>query len=253
HEIYANPVVKQVAFEIRFPNLFFIETRIGEFQVEVMGDFPQSELVHRRSFMFVAGNPDNKSIDDLAKQQANDSTDKIWQFKSLTGTKLEISSRNLVLSSGEHRSYKNGEEPTFRTLIKRVVDPFLKMVQLAIVLRIGFRYTNECPIFDRSTERFNQCYNSILPMSRFRLGEVANMDCAVVASAKDCQYRHLESMRLTPQGGTLVLDIDAWSENVQVEKVMDVTDLLYETISNDFKSTIKEPIIDFMRKPKGGS
>lgn len=251
HEIFPNPVVKQVAFEVRFPNLFFIEGRIGEFQVQVMKDFPQSELILRRSVMFFAGTPEN--IKDLASQQGTDSVDKIWQFKSAIGTKLEISSKNLVLTSDHHRSYKYGEEPTFRTIIKRVIDPFFEMVKLSVVQRIGLRYINECPIFDRNTEHFNECYNSILPLGRFRLENVTNMDCAVVTSAEKCQFRHLESMRLTVERDVLALDIDAWSENVPVEKFMDATDTLYDTISSDFMATVKEPILEFMRKPKGGN
>jgi hypothetical protein len=125
------------------------------------------------------------------------------------------------------------------------------MVAIPLALRVGLRYVNECPIFNRSTERFNECYNSILPMSRFRLEQVANMDCAVVANMEQCQFRHLESMRLTPEGGQLVLDLDAWAENVPSENVMASTDVLYETIATGFRDTVKQPIIDYMRTPKG--
>jgi hypothetical protein len=70
HEVYPNPVAKNVSFEVRFPNLFFIEGRIGDFQVRVMKDFPQSELIHRRGFIMLAGNADN--LQDIAKQQTGD-------------------------------------------------------------------------------------------------------------------------------------------------------------------------------------
>ena len=53
HEVYPNPVAKNVNFEVRFPNLFFIEGRIGDFQVRGMKDFPQSELIHRRGFIMM--------------------------------------------------------------------------------------------------------------------------------------------------------------------------------------------------------
>jgi hypothetical protein len=35
-EVFPNPTVKQVAFEIRFPNLFYLESKIGELQVKIM-------------------------------------------------------------------------------------------------------------------------------------------------------------------------------------------------------------------------
>src|SRR5271170_459469 len=100
NEVFPKPLVKQVAFEVRFPNLFFIETRIGEFQVQVMKDFPQSELLLRRNVMFLAGSADN--LQELAKQQAGEATDKVWVFKSKAGTRLEISSKNFVVSSEQH-------------------------------------------------------------------------------------------------------------------------------------------------------
>ena len=52
-------------------------------------------------------------------------------------------------------------------------------------------------------------------------------------------------------GGQLTLDLDAWTENVPAGKVMDSADVLYQTISADFKGTIKQPIIDYMRTPRG--
>ena len=47
-EIFSNPTVKKVIFQIRFPNLFFIENKIGDFQLKIMGMFPESKLIFRR-------------------------------------------------------------------------------------------------------------------------------------------------------------------------------------------------------------
>jgi uncharacterized protein (TIGR04255 family) len=249
HEIYPNPVVKQVAFEVRFPNLFFIESRIGDFQVRVMKDFPQSELVLRRNFMFVTGMPGN--LEDAIKQQS-ENVDKVWQFKSTTGSKLEISIKNLVLTSEHHLSYHQGGDDSFRAIIDRVVRCFFEIVQIPVALRVGLRYINECPIFDRNTGRFNDCYSSILPVERFGLERTTAADCAVVTNTEQYHMRHLESLRLVPNADKLALDLDAWSENVPSEQVMAATDILHEAISAEFNNTVKQPIIEFMRTPKGG-
>jgi len=247
HEVFPSPVVKTVAFEVRFPNLFFIETRIGEYQVQVMKDFPQSELLHKR-LMFIGP---LENAQELSKQSGDMGVEKVWVFKSTTGTKLEITSRNLVVSSERHSSYKHGDQNSFRSVIQRATAPFFRMISIPVALRVGVRYTNECPIFDRNTERFIGCYNSILPLNRFRLEDVSNMDCAVVTNLEKCQFRHLESMKLNPNGGQLILDLDAWMENVPSEIVMPTTDVLHEAISTNFRNTVKQPIIDFMRTPKG--
>ena len=49
-EIFPNPTVKQVVFQIVFPNLFYIENKIGELQLKIMTEFPESTLLHRRQF-----------------------------------------------------------------------------------------------------------------------------------------------------------------------------------------------------------
>jgi uncharacterized protein (TIGR04255 family) len=251
HEIFPNPLVKQVAFEIRFPNLFFIEGKIGEFQVRVMKDFPLSDLILRRSVMFMTaaeGTPP-----DLPKPAEDTPSDKIWQFRSASsGITLQVSRNNLSLTSQQHNSYHHGGENSFRGVIDRVVAHFTDMVKIPIALRVGLRYINECPIFERNTGRFNECYNSILPVERFSLERLANADCIVVVNGEGCQIRHIESLRLVENNDNLGLDMDAWMENVPSENVMASADKLHEVISAEFNSAIKQPILEFMRKPKGG-
>ena len=49
NEVFPNPLVKTVAFQIVFPSLFFLERRIGDFQVTIMKQFPTSHLLIQRS------------------------------------------------------------------------------------------------------------------------------------------------------------------------------------------------------------
>ena len=51
-EMFPNPTVKQVIFQITFPNLFYIENKIGAFQLKIMKEFPQSTLLFRRQVLF---------------------------------------------------------------------------------------------------------------------------------------------------------------------------------------------------------
>jgi hypothetical protein len=50
-EVYPNPTVKKVIFQIRFPNLFSMERLIGDYQVKIMAEFPKSALLVRRSVL----------------------------------------------------------------------------------------------------------------------------------------------------------------------------------------------------------
>ena len=49
NEVFDNPSVVEVFFEIRFPNLFFIAQNIGSFQLEIMDEFPKSSQIIEQS------------------------------------------------------------------------------------------------------------------------------------------------------------------------------------------------------------
>ena len=250
NEVFPTPLVKQVAFEVRFPNLFFIEGRIGEFQVEVMKDFPQSELVQRRNFMLLAGDINSPQAQELAKQQAA-GTEKIWQFKSESGTRIEISTKNLVVIAEKHISYQESGDKSFRSVVEKAVARFLNLIQIPVLLRVGLRYVNECPIFDKTTDRFRECYNSILPVDKLGLENLSRADSIAVVKDGDMQIQHVESLRFaTPTGDILVLDLDASTENIASDKILTTTDKLHDLIAIEFRKVIKEPIVEYMRKDK---
>ena len=94
-EVFPNPTVKQVIFQIRYPNLFYIENKIGEFQLKIMGEFPESALLHRRSFTLVDIGPEVKTAEIESKLEKEPSGQKIWQFRSPKNFQLNV----LILSS----------------------------------------------------------------------------------------------------------------------------------------------------------
>jgi hypothetical protein len=51
-EIFPNPTVKQVIFQIRFPNLFYIENKIGDFQLKIMKEFPKSAIAISKTICY---------------------------------------------------------------------------------------------------------------------------------------------------------------------------------------------------------
>lgn len=259
-EVFPNPLAKQVILELRFPNLFFMEARIGEFQVGIMKDFPQAALVQRRNFMVLTGNLDSPEAQELAKQRQSD-IEKIWQFKSESGTRLEVSSRNMAVVTDKHTSYTEGGDKSFRAIAEKAVRHFVQFTSLPIFQRVGLRYTNECPLFDRTTATFRDCYNSILPVDRFGLENLSVANSIAVARTGERQIQHAESLRFAQPimvgnvavaqpliSDALILDLDASSENVMADRVMATADDLHSLIDREFLSVIKQPIIDHMRK-----
>jgi len=248
-EVFPTPLVKQVFFEIRYPNLFFIEGRIGEFQVKVMKDFPQSDLVLRRNLMFF-GNVEAPQAQESAKQQPSETTEKIWQFKSETGSRLEVTVRSLVLVSEKHMSYNEGEN-SFRSILQKTVSEFLGLIRLPVVQRVGLRYVNHCPLLDKTTKTFKDCYNSILPVDRFGLENLVQTNCVAVVNSENMRIQHVELLPFaTPAGDVMVLDLDASTENVPSDQVVATADKLHNLIAGEFRNVIKDPIVEYMRGVK---
>ena len=54
-EVFPYPLVKSVAFEMRFPNLFYLANHIGDFQVKIMKESPESKMLYRRQLLFLGG------------------------------------------------------------------------------------------------------------------------------------------------------------------------------------------------------
>jgi hypothetical protein len=67
NEVFPNPTVKQVIFQIRYPNLFYIENKIGDFQLKVMREFPESALIMKQRVIFAEFGP-NVTIDFSANE-----------------------------------------------------------------------------------------------------------------------------------------------------------------------------------------
>ena len=69
NEIFPHPTVKRVVFQIRFPNLFYIENKIGDFQMKIMKEFPQSALIFRKQVVFADIGPEIK-LENIPSQRS---------------------------------------------------------------------------------------------------------------------------------------------------------------------------------------
>lgn len=122
-EVFPNPTVKQVIFQIRYANLFYIENKIADLQYKVMKEFPESGLLLRRQIVFADVGPD-QSLSDI---KGDDSlSKKIWQFRSKKGFTLNIVSDSMDITSEFHKTYDLDGGEKFRDIIKFVLDAFLR-------------------------------------------------------------------------------------------------------------------------------
>jgi len=250
NEMFHNPTVKQVIFQITFPNLFYIENKIGDFQLKIMKEFPQSALQFRRQVLFADIGPESKLV-EIPSDLEEETGKKVWQFKSDKNFKLHVLGNSLDITSEYHKTYNLEGGDKFRDTIKFVLDCFLEVTKIPIINRVGLRYVDECPIPSKDNSTFKSYYNSILPLDRFDLADAKEMAFRTVIKRDKYFLIYAESLQQKGDEYKLILDFDAYAENIDSKDYLTVTDDLHTIISDEYEKTIKDPVYEYMRETRG--
>jgi len=249
NEIFPNPTVKEVAFEIKYPNLFYIENKIGDLQIRIIEEFPESSLIFRAPIAFANIGPEGKF--SLPPNFEEDTGKKIWEFKSEKGFRLNISSDSLLIVSQFHKTYNLDGQDKFRDIIEFIVENFLEIMQIPIFNRIGFRYIDECPLPTKDNETFKKYYDSVFPIERFNLSNVDEMDFKTVFKIGNYHLRYVESLQKVNDEYKLILDFDGFAGKIKSNEYLKITDDLHAIILGEFEKTINKPVLDHMRGSEG--
>jgi uncharacterized protein (TIGR04255 family) len=246
-EIFPKPTVKKVIFQIRFPNLFFIEARIGELQMAIMDKFPESALLFRRQIVFADIGPSAK-LEELQEKVPQEQGRKVWQFKSTLGYQLNVLTDSLDITSNFHKTYNNPKsENRFCDIIEHVLKPFFTITKLPIIGRVGLRYIDECPFHEKTTKSFLLHFDSCFSTNRFSIEDSTEHQYKAVVKRGDHFIRYIETLNISSNPPMLVLDFDGFALDVPTAECMETTNSLHELISKEYESTIKEPIYKYMR------
>ena len=247
-EIFPNPTVKQVIFQVRFPSLFSIETLIGDYQIGIMEMFPNSQLLHSRRFMFSSAE-ELKHAKEESEEQDLGTIKKIWKFTTESGVVLNVAVDSLDISSEEHKTYNNPEgKKRFREIIEFVMRHFFEVTKIPKINRLGLRYIDECPVPSRGNASFRKYYNTALPIERFKLKDAVEM--MFLSRVRRGKYYFTFRESFTEKSGKplLTLDFDGYAQNIKSGEYLAVTDKLHELISAEYEAHIKEPVRRYMRK-----
>ena len=249
NDVLPNPTVKQVSFEVRFPNLFFIESKIGELQMKVMERFPESALLMRKQLLFTDVGQDGKLIsppDDMDKEFIR----KIWQFKSGNNYEFNVLTNSLNILSSHHKTYMKEGADKFRDVIQFVMNNFFEIAKIPKLNRIGLRYIDECPIPAKENSIFEEWYNTTFPLKRFDIADANEMVFHTVVKKGNYHLRYVEQLQNKDDQYSLKLDFDGFVFDIEVKDYLAVTDNLYQLIKLEYEATIKEPVLEFMKQEK---
>ena len=247
NEIFPNPTVKQVLFEIKFPNLFYIENKIGDLQVKIMKELPKSDLLYRRQLLFVDMGPEGK-----LKHIDEEYGKKIWQFSSEKKYRLSITSNSLDIVSEHHKTYNLEGADKFRDVIDFALGNFFEVMTIPRVNRIGLRYIDECPLPKKDNETFSSYYDSVFPIERFNITDAKEMFFRTTTKKGRFNLTYRESLQKRKNKYRFILDFDGFAENVKSEDCLRVTDELHSMILEEYEKTIKEPVYEIMRRARSG-
>jgi len=251
-KIFPNPTVKQVAFEIRFPTLFYIENKIGDLQLRIMEQFPTSSLLFRRQLLFVDKGPEAK-LEEVLSKFDEEGGRKIWQFKSDKDYELNLASNSLAIISRYHKTYNLDGADKFRDAIKYALTNFFDVMSIPIVNRIGLRYIDECPLPSKDNETFMSYYNSVFPIHRFNIADADEIFFRTVVKRGNFHLIYMETLKKVKDEFKLVLDFDGFAMNVKSDEYLNVTDELHSIVSEEYERTIKEPVYEYMGRGGVGS
>ncbi len=248
-KIYDRPTVKQVIFQITYPNLFYLENKIGDIQQKIMKEFPISKLLLRSGFVIANVGTDQK-IEIPSDPQGAQVARKIWQFESKNKMVLSITSNSLDLTSEFHKTYELGDDDSkkFKCAIKHAVDAFIDIMKLPIIDRIGLRYVDQCPIIAKDNEILKSWYNSKFPLDIFNIADAEAMTFRAIIKRGNYNLGYIESLEKNEKGeDVLILDFDGSAKNVEnVSDYLNITDDLHDLISTAYTATIKGPVYDWM-------
>jgi uncharacterized protein (TIGR04255 family) len=247
NEVFPYPTVKKVIFQIRFPNLFYIENKIGDLQMKIMKEFPESSLLHRQRILFADFGPDIK-IEKDSSDKPDESAARIWRFQSPNNYQLNVLSDSLDISSDFHKTYNNPKsEIKFRDTIEVALNSFFEVTQIPIIKRIGLRYIDECPIPSKNSKKFKEYYKTTFPLGRFKLEDAREMQFQTVVARGKNFLRFIEKFTKVDGEYKLILDFDGFSENIDPSDCLSVADNLHDLITNEYKKSLKEPVFEYMR------
>lgn len=247
NEVFSNPTVERVIFEIRFPNLFGMQNIIGDLQMKIIKEFPESALIHKQQIVFTEVNEEGS----FPKPPTGDEPGirKIWQFKSPKKIQLDIQTDRLSLTSEHHKTYIE-----FRKVIENVMESLINILPIPILHRIGLRYIDKCPIPNMlNNAAFQEYYQTVFPLDRFDIQNTQEMYFVTVTKRDEHLLVYRESLLLNITPPSYYLDFDGSSTEVKTDDYLQTTDALHRIISESYNRTIKEPVKEYMRKPKEGN
>jgi len=246
-EIFQSAPLEEVAYEVRFPGLFHIYQAIGEFQLEIMDDFPRPSQFDQVGFAI-------ENLGSGVPKLSTETSEKprtCWQFKSESGrTKVRVKVDSLAIISNEYKSYDNPGNIMFKDIIIKIVSKFLEKIPIKKFSRIGLRYIDHCPLDDKTNSYFMKYYIPTFDLNKYRIEDSIKSHFVMVTQRDDYNLVFQSGIDKINEKYKYVMDFDGSALNIDSSKYSSITDDLHKMLRKEFNSCITEEFKQYMRGNK---
>lgn len=240
-EVFPRAPLIEVAYEVRFPSMFYIPQAIGQFQINIMDDFPKASQLFTTQFAIEDGIP-KFSAEDAGKMVPS------WQFESENGkTKISIRLDRLGIISQEYNSYDHPSGAKFRDAINKIVTEFLRVVPIKRFERVGLRYIDHCPLDEKTNQYFKKYYVPMFDIEKNRIEDI--VDSHMVMRKRIGAYGLVYQCKIAKMDEKYkyIMDFDSYAERVESADFLSVTDELRKIDRSEFFAGITDNFKQYMR------
>lgn len=241
YEVFKYPTVKEVAFEVRFSEIFFMEKMIGDFQLEIMESFPISKKLEKPYTIIFEG--ENSKFAETSNK-----TRTTWQFLTETRqTTVLIRSDRLNILTKEFKTYNHPDHPRFRDIITEVVSRFLDKFPIKQFERIGLRYIDHCPLEEKNNNYFKNYYEPIFDIEKFKLEDIIENFNLFRLKKENYELLFQSGIRKISDDYNYFMDFDGYTKNISINEYLDHLDKIFVMINDLYFDNITEEFKKYMR------
>lgn len=240
-EVFPKAPLIEVAYEVRFPSLFYIPQEIGAFQLKIMDDYPKASQLLSTQIAIEDGVP--KVVGEAGGKATSS-----WLFQSENEkTKVTVKLDRLSISSSEYNSYDHPSGKKFRDVINKIVTEFLQIFPIKKFTRIGLRYIDHCPLDEKSNEYFTNYYVPVFDVNKYKIDDMIENHIVMRMTKGDYNLLFQCKIAKINEFYKYILDFDSYAINIDSTDFLTVTDDLRRLDRSEFLSNITENFRIYMR------
>lgn len=218
----------EVAFEARFPILFFIPKRLGEFQELIIEEFDKSSEI---KFQNISIQPN---------QEPEFAMDQAWEFAHKDGDPvIRLFKDKIVIFSKLYTSYEGSSGKSYKNCINYSLEKFNQIFKINKFTRIGLRYINTFDVEEESTDWLKSYFHPLYNLEKYPIQDTLEFKFALRIKREKANLV-IQSGYIRKDGLKYILDFDAYKEECRTIDFPNALDDLHASIKSEFDSLITE-------------